>query len=172
MESVTQLRDAARAALLSCGGRGFVRFLSEGDALLVSDANRRGDPAALIAALSSAGFLAEERDGLLHIVPGDALLYALCSAQPEEIAVDWESPLFEAMALCNRLMRQAPLPLDAGGRRLVIETARLIWQPEEKVLSGLDSLRAMIAVRLREGKRSGLNEAGRLLCGWLAENTK
>ena len=174
MAGVTALRSAARDALLSCGGRGFVRFLLQGDALLVTDALRRaGDgKAALIGAMERAGFSCREEDGLLYLTPSDALLAALCDAQPEGICVNWAHPLCEVMALCDWLMRQAPQPLDEGGRRLIIETARLIWQPEEKVLAGLDSLRGMIAVRLREGKRSGLSEAGRLLCGWLAENVK
>jgi len=51
-----------------------------------------------------------------------------------------------------------------------MDTARLLWQPKEKVLAGLSALRAGIAVRQREGKRSGLYEAGRLLCGWLEEH--
>lgn len=170
MAGVTALRDAARAAIFSSGGRGFVRFLAEGDALLVSDAPRRGEGDALLGALCAAGFTGEVRDGLLYITPGEDVLFALCAQQPEEIAVCWESPLFEAQALCARLLAEEALALDAGALRLMTETARLLWQPKDKVLAGLPSLRARIAVRLREGKRSGLHEAGRLLCGWLKEN--
>lgn len=170
MAGVTILRDAARDAIFCAGGRGFVRFLAEGDALLLSDANRRGDTETLAGALESAGFGCEIRDGLLFITPGDERLMRLCLAQPEEMTVDWESPLFEAQALCARLLREEQTPLDEGGRRLVMKTARLLWQMESKVLCGLPDLRAMIAVRLREGKRSGLHETGRLLCGWIREN--
>ena len=170
MAGVTALRDAARAAIFSRGGRGFVRFLAEGDALLVSDAPRRSDGDALLGALNSAGFCGEVRGGLLYITPGEEVLCALCAQQPEEIAVCWDSPLFEAQALCARLLAEEALAPDEGAQRLMIETARLLWQPKDKVLAGLPSLRSRIAVRLREGKRSGLHEAGRLLCGWLKEN--
>jgi len=170
MAGVTQLRGEARDAIFAAGGRGFVRFLAEGEALLISDANRRGDEKALARALEDAGFGCEIRGGLVHITPGDARLLRLCAAQPEQSEMDWESPLLEAAALAQRLLREKPLALDAGGRRLVMDTARLLWQPKEKVLAGLSALRAGIAVRQREGKRSGLYEAGRLLCGWLEEH--
>jgi len=168
---VTALRDAARAAIFSSGGRGFVRFLSQGDALLISDAPRRGESGPLIAALCEAGFDSALEDGLLLIMPTEARLLALCAQQPEEIRVEWESTLFETMALCERLLDEPPLAMDEGAERLLMETVRLLWQPKDKVLAGLPLLRARIAVRLREGKRSGLHEAGRLLCGWLEENT-
>ncbi|MBR5224175.1 MAG: hypothetical protein IKV90_00730, partial [Clostridia bacterium] len=109
-------------------------------------------------------------EDLLYITPGETLLLELCGRQKAEIAVCWESPLFATMALCERLLGEAPLELDEGAGQLLMETVRLLWQPEEKVLAGLPALRARIAVRLREGKRSGLHEAGRLLCGWLEEN--
>ena len=172
MAGVTALRDAAREAIFAAGGRGFVRFAAEGDALLVSDACRRSDAAPLIASLEAAGFACESRDGLLQITPGDALLLSLCAADAQEIAVDWESALCDVQALCARLLREERLPLDGAGRRLVMETARLLWQTRDKVLSGLTALRAMIAVHLREGKRSGMNEAGRLLAIWLEDEGK
>lgn len=172
MAGVTALRDAARDALEAAGGRGFVRFLSQGDALLVSDANRRGDEARLKAALENAGFSCEVREGLLHITPGDGLLLRLCGEQAKSQNVDWAHPLFEAQALAARLLWEERLALDEGGRRLVLSAARLLWQPREKVIQGLPVLRGRIAVCLREGKRSGLYETGRLLCGWLAENGK
>lgn len=171
MAGVTALRDAAREAILSAGGRGFVRFLSEGDALLVSDAPRRGESGPLQRALDEAGFDSEVRDGLLYITPGEERLLALCEMQPDSIITDWENPLFEAMALCARLLGEEALELDEGAKRLIVETVRLLWQPKDKAIAGLPALRARIAVRLREGKRSGLHEAGRLLCGWLEENT-
>ena len=170
MAGVTALRSEAREEILAAGGRGFVRFLAEGDALLVSDAPRRGGADALTDALCAGGYEAAERGGLLYITPGTERLLALCKSQPGEIAVDWESPLYEAQALAARLLGEKALELDGGGKRLVLETARLLWQPKEKVRLGLPALRARIAVRLREKQRSGLHEAGRLLCGWLIEN--
>ena len=174
MAGVTALRDAAREAVLSCGGRGFVRFLAEGEALLLSDAPRRIKDEAqreqMSHALCAAGFSCRIEGGLAYITPGQERLQALCDAQPEEICVDWESPLFEAQALCHRLLREPSQAFDGDAHRLVLEAARLLWQPEDKVLMGLSALRARIAARQREGKRSGLHEAGRLLCGWLKEN--
>lgn len=173
MAGVTALRGEARQAIFGVGGRGFVRFCAEGDALLVSDAIRRcGDETqikAMISALDRAGFGCKVQNDLLMITPGDARLCALCKEQPDAPDADFGHPLWETMALCARLAREAPLPLDDGGRRLMIETARLVWQPKDNVISGLPALRAMIALRLREGKRSGLYEAGRLLGGWLRE---
>jgi len=172
MAGVTALRDAARMALLEAGGRGFVRFLAEGDTLLVSDAPRRcGDQGCkeLALALEKAGFSCRIEDGLAYLTPGRARLCALCDAQPEAVIVDWEHPLYQVQALCARLLREAREELDDDGCLLVMETARLLWQPEKNVLSGITALRARIAVRLRKGKRSGLYEAGRLLCGWLRE---
>jgi len=174
MAGVTALRDAAREAIFSAGGRGFVRFLSEGEALLLSDAPRRLKDEAqkerMIHALREAGFSCRIEGGLSYITPDGERLKALCDAQPKEICVDWESPLFEAQALCHRLLNAAPQALDEDAQRLVLETARLLWQPKDKVLMGLPALRAMIAARQRERKKSGLHEAGRLLCGWLEEN--
>ena len=174
MAGVTALRDAARTAMLSCGGRGFVRFLAQGDALLVCDAIRRceneAQESALIAAFLSAGFVCDVQDGLLYLTPGEALLKELCGAAPERIAVDWAHPLCEEMALCDRLLKEKPQPPDDGARRLTMDMVRLLWQPGDKVIAGLPALRAQIAVRLRMGKRAGLHEAGRLLAGWMEEN--
>lgn len=170
MEGVTLLRSEAREAIFAAGGRGFVRFLAQGDALLVSDAPRRGDADALANALCAKGYDCCVMDGLLYITPGTRRLLALCAAQPEEIRIDWESPMCETQAFAARLLREAALPLDESGKRLLLETARLLWQPKDKVLAGMPSLRAHAAVRLREKKRSGLHEAGRLLGGWLTEN--
>lgn len=171
MEGVTRLRDAARTAMLGGGGRGFVRFCAEGDALLLCDALRRcADDAAarrLIAAMETAGFACAVRDGLLYLMPGDALLLALCAEQPETMDIDWMKDDYAAQALSARLLRETPMPLDEGGRKLLIETMRLLWQPDARVTAGLPALRARVAIRLREGKRSGLHETGRLLAGWL-----
>lgn len=157
--------------MLGGGGHGFVRFCAQGDALLVCDALRRcADDAAkrrLIAAMEDAGFACAARDGLLYLTPGETLLLALCAEQPETIALNWAQEDYAARALSARLLREAPALLDEGGQWLIIETARLLWQPKDRVAAGLPALRACVAVRLREGKRSGLHETGRLLAGWL-----
>ena len=45
--TAVRLRERARGAMLAAGGRGFVRFLPAGGALLATDAIRRcGDDAA------------------------------------------------------------------------------------------------------------------------------
>lgn len=170
MAGVTALRDAARAAIFAAGGRGFVRFAAGDGALLVSDAARRGDAQAIVRSLESAGFMAVLHDGLLAITPGEALLLQLCAQQPGAISVDWESPLLEAMTLADRFLREERQPLEESGREMILAAARLLWQPQKKVLAGLPALRARAAAMLRTGKRSGLHETGRLLCGWLHEN--
>lgn len=172
MAGVTALREAARSAIFGAGGRGFVRFCAREDALLISDANRRSDAQVLARALADAGFACEIRDDLMLIRPTDERLLALCAAQEREIIVDWTHPLCRMQALAAHLTRETPLPLDEGGRRLLLSAARLLWQPEEKVLSGMSALRTQVAVRLREGKRSGLHETGCLLGGWLEERLR
>ena len=169
MAGVSDLRGEMRATVFAAGGRGFVRFAAGGDALLLSDAPRRSDAQALCAALERAGFRCEVREGLLFANPTDERLLALCAAQPDGLEIDWESPRCEAEAFAVRLVRKPAQPLDDQGRRMILETARLLWQGEEKVLAGLPTLRARAAAMLREGKSSGLHEAGRLLCGYLTE---
>jgi len=169
MAGVSDLRGEMRAAIFAAGGRGFVRFSAGGDALLLSDAPRKGEAQALCSALEQAGFRCEVREGLLFANPTDERLLALCAAQPEDLETDWESPRFEAEAFAVRLVRKPAQPLDDQGRRMVLETARLLWQAEGKALAGLPALRARAAVVLREGNGSGLHEAGRLLCGYLTE---
>ena len=172
MAGVTALRDAARNALLSAGGRGFVRFAPEGSALLVSDANRRcegrEEAGRLITALRASGFSAWIADGLINIAPDDRLLEALCDAQPESIELS-DGELFETAAFAGRLIKNARLPLTGEGRRLTIETARLLWKPKTQMIDGMTALRAQVAAMLRTGERSGMHQAGRLLCGWLKE---
>ena len=165
--SVPALRERARAAMLSCGARGFMRFAQEGEGLLVTDAaSRCGDGgAALAAALEQAGFVCRGDGRLTRITPGDALLERLCAAGGEP-AIDWESPLHPAQALAARLMREAHAPLSDAGRALVLSTARLMWQPESRVLAGLADIRALTAVRLREGNRNGFYQTGALLANW------
>lgn len=168
MARVTALRLRARAreAMLSAGGRGFVRFLPAGGALLATDAIRRcADEAACAAltdALTQAGFVCEERGGLLALTPADSVLSALSGG--EGTAVDWESPLHPAQALANRFQAEDGQPLTDAGRQLIVETLRLTWQTPEMLLAGLPALRAQAAVMLRGGDRSGLHEAGAVLC--------
>ena len=66
-------------------------------------------------------------------------------------------------ALARRWQARPPLPLTPAGRQLVLETLRLIWQPQACVLEGIDALRARAAVMLRVGDASGLHEAGAYL---------
>ena len=170
---MTGLRDLAREAMLACGARGFVRFAREGDALLVCDAASRckdgGD--ALFAALSEAGVSCRMEGALLMITPGDALLARLCAGDMP-LYTDWDDPLHPAQALALRLVREAAAPLTPSGRMLVLATARLLWQPRERVLAGLPLIRAMAAQRMREGDRNGFYEAGRLLGNWCCEQKK
>lgn len=165
------LRDEARRALLGAGGRGFVRFLPEGEELLVSDAPRRcaapEEAARLTDALAWAGFASELQGGLLKLTPTDGRLRALAAAPPPEDAIDWDSPLHPAAALAARWRREEGKPLSDGGRALVVETLRLIWQPPERVLAGLPGLRARAARMLREKDRSGFRESAAILDVWL-----
>ena len=171
--SVPALREQARAAMLSCGARGFMRFAQEGEGLLVTDAaSRCGDGgAALVAALEQAGFVCRGDGRLMRITPGDALLERLCAAGGEP-AIDWDSPLHPAQALAARLMREAHAPLNSAGRALVLSTARLLWQPEDRVLAGLADIRALTAVRLRGQNRNGFYQTGALLANWCEIRTK
>ncbi|MGN0776628.1 MAG: hypothetical protein ACI4MM_08130 [Candidatus Ventricola sp.] len=160
-----RLRDRAREAVLAAGGRGFVRFLPAGGALLATDAIRRcaEDAArtALADALAQAGFVCEVRGGLLELTPADEVLFSPDCG--EGMAVDWESPLHPAQALAVRFLAKKRQPLTAAGRQLVMETLRLTWQTPDRLLSGLPTLRAQAAVMQRKGDLSGLHEAGALL---------
>lgn len=171
--SVTGLRDLAREAMLSSGARGFMRFALEGDALLVTDAAARcaDGGAAMREALMAAGFTCQSDGRLTLITPTDALLERLCVGEGY-MRIDWDSPLHPAQALGVRLLREEYTPLDESGRRLVLETARLLWQPQDRVLAGLADIRAEVALRLRERNRNGFYQAGRLLCNWCQEQTK
>lgn len=161
------LRDEARRALLDAGGRGFIRFLPEGRALLVSDAPRRcatiEEAARLADALARAGFTSEIREGLLMLTPTDGRLRALAAVTLSEHAIDWDSPLHPVAALAARWRRERETALSEDGRALVVETLRLIWQRPERVLAGLPGLRALAARMLREGDRSGFWESAAVL---------
>ena len=163
--TAVRLRERAREAMLAAGGRGFVRFLPAGGALLATDAIRRcADDAArarLTDALAQAGFACAVRGGLLEMTPTDDVL--LVPGGEERVAVDWESPLHPAQALAARFLKNPKQPLTPAGRQLILETLRLTWLAPDRVLSGLPALRAQAAVMLRRGDRSGLHEAGALL---------
>ena len=163
------LRSRAREAVLSAGGRGFVRFCAEDDALLVTDAVRRcgseAQKAALMKALSDAGFSVREEAGLLRLAPADALLDALDTTQ-ETPETDWDSPLYPVQALAKRLLAGEKTPLTDAGRRLVYLSLRLTGEPGKDVLSGLGAIRAQAAVMLRTGDRSGMRLCGVVLWNW------
>lgn len=157
------LRTLAREAMLASGGRGFVRFLPPGGALLATDALCRApqeQAEAIRRALRTAGFVCEQSGALLLLTPQDALLTAAPDIQTD---VDWAGEAYAAQALARRWQARPPLPLTPAGRQLVLETLRLIWQPQACVLGGIDALRARAAVMLRVGDASGLHEAGAYL---------
>lgn len=172
--SVIALRDLARATMLACGARGFMRFAAEGDALLVTDAAARcaDGGSALCCALEDAGFACTQQGKLTLITPGDALLARLCAWEEPAPQVNWADALHPAQALAARFLREEKGPLTPAGRRFVMETARLCWQPKEKVLAGLNALRAQAAQLLREKDRSSLAWAGGLLACWCLEQMK
>ena len=161
------LRDKARTALLAAGGRGFVRFPDQG-ALLVSDVLRRceseADKQKLMAALWQAGFAGSEQDGLLMIMPSDALLADMdCDA----CRIDWDGALHGTQALAARWLAKGKRPLTHAGRQLIVDTLRLTWQ--DRVPDGLRALRAQAAVMQRSGDTSGFYEAGAVLANWCKE---
>lgn len=160
------LRDAARSAMLHAGGRGFMRFLPDGEALLVTDAPARyGNVPRLMAELEAAGFVCLPRKELLYLAPERRLLAAMAQGTLIPV-IDWESRLHPAQELAVRLMRMPEAQWTEAGERLAIETLRLLWQPREHVLSGLPALRAMAAERLRNKEMSGMACAGALLAQW------
>lgn len=167
MLTALALRARAREAMLLSGGRGFMRF-ADGGALLVTDAPRHGaheEAAGRIAsALEARGFVCRVTDGLMEITPGRALLENLEAGVCTP--VDWESPLAPAQALGARWSREKKRPLTPEGQALVVQTLRLLWQPEDRVLAGLSALRGQAAVMLRKGDRSGMAQAGGLLGEW------
>jgi len=162
------LRTAAREAMLAAGGRGFVRFLPAGGALLATDAVRRCESeaqrAALESALEAAGFAVCERDGLLLLTPLDALLRGIC--HDADAVIDWASPLHRVQALGAGWIRRPKRPLTQDGRQMIIEALRLNWLPPKQAKDGLDTLRARAAVMLRRGDDSGFHEAGAVLLDW------
>lgn len=162
------LRDAARAAMLDAGGRGFVRFLPPGGALLATDAVRRcadeAARAALEAALADAGFVCCERGGLLLLTPKDEVLTRIEYDAP--VQIDWSSTLHPVMALGARWHKREKQALTEDGRQLILEALRLSWQPVRQAQDGIEALRAQGAVMLRTSESSGMHEAGAVLLGW------
>lgn len=159
------LRDMARKAMLDAGGRGFVRFLDQGE-LLVSDAIRRcEDDAArdrLMDALGRSGFKCREQSGLLMITPGDALLEQI--AYKGGFEVNWDGPQCAVQTLAARWLARRRLPLTQDGRQLLLDVLRLTWQ--NRASEDLDALRAQAAVMQREGDTSGFAQAGAVLADW------
>lgn len=168
---VTDLRDLARDVMLESGGRGFVRFVPGGDALLVTDApGRCADGGSLfLKGLENAGFSCWLDGALGYILPGDALLLSLCERKGGPVPGNWTSPLHPVCALANRFLREPCLELTRQGRALLLETARLLWRPQAQVLAGLGAIRARAAALLRTGDRSGMHEAGAMLANWCDE---
>ena len=165
------LRAEAREAMLAAGGRGFMRFLPPGGALLATDAIRRCESdlqkRALIDAFNTAGVACCEKDALLMITPEDALLS--CIAYDGKAEIDWASPLHRVQALGLLWNRKPKKALTQDGRQLVIEALRLSWQPFHQAEDGFDALRARAAVILRRGDDSGFYEAGAVLLDWCGQ---
>ena len=158
------LRSLARDAVLTAGGRGFVRYLPEGRALLVTDAARRAPAEPITEALAAAGFVCRlEENGLIIFSPSDARIAAMAQGCDPAVHIGWDGPLHPAQALADRFMRQERAPLTDDGRQLIFETLRLCSLPEARMLEGLGALRARAAAMLRGGDSSGMAEAGRLL---------
>jgi len=164
------LRDAAREAMIAAGGRGFVRFLPPGGALLATDANRRcrdeSDKAALCAALACVGFVCAEQDGLLALTPADCMLGEI--AYDGDRPMDWDSELHQAAALGLRWMSKEKRPLTDAGRQLILEALRMSSQRQPS--TGVDALRTRGAVMQRTGDISGMHEAGAILLDWCSRS--
>ena len=162
------LREAAREAMLAAGGRGFMRFLPPGGALLATDAVRRcesdAQKMAMIDSLSEAGFDCCEQNGLLMLTPKDALLGSITCEEKQEI--DWASSLHGVQALGVLWIRKQKRPITQDGRQLILEALRMSWQPMKQVAAGMDALRMRAAVMLRRGDDSGFYEAGTVLLDW------
>ena len=166
-----RVRALAREAVLGAGGRGFVRYLPPGGALLATDALARCADAAqekcLTDALTAAGFDCVPQGALLGLTPADALLLRAAGGDVPPVWIDWDGPLAPAQALAARWLQKPRLPLTNAGRALAMETLRLLWQPRVRVLTGLGGLRALAAANLRAGDASGAHEAGCYLSAWL-----
>ena len=172
--SAQNIRAKAREAIFAAGGHGFVRFLPAGGALLVSDAARRCDDAqALLDACRTAGFAAEERDGLIFLTPTDGALNALRDACRQDVRIeDWDETEASAAAFATRLLQKEDAPLTEDGRRLVLETLRLLSQDDVHILMGMSGLRALAAVQLRHRDKSGMRTAGALIADWYMEKRR
>lgn len=115
-----------------------MRFLPEGGALLVSDAARRcGDVRTLLNACRTAGFAAEERDGLLLLTPTDSTLERVMRrmrAGGSDNGLGRKKRRQPRVSV--RLTRRKDAPLTADGRRLVAETLRLVSQNDGAYTDG------------------------------------
>ena len=166
--SAQEIRGKAREAIFASGGRGFVRFLPSGGALLVSDALRRAENGdALQDSCRAAGFETEESGGLLLLTPTEETLRALY--RPCGLQVNWEEETAFAAAFAQRLLRKKDVPLTAEGKQLVLETLRLLSQDDAHILRGMDTLRALAALQLRRKDESGLFASGALIAEWYHE---
>lgn len=161
--------------MLAVGGRGFMRFAPDEDALLATDAIRRcadeTQRKKLKDELDASGFVCVERSGLLLLLPKDFLI-AKMGERSEDVQIDWMHPEHPAAALAQRWIKQPQMALTGAGRQLVLCTLRLTGQPGGRVLDGLDMLRAHAAVMLRQGDRSGMREAGCILHQWCERETE
>lgn len=162
------LRTAAREAMLGAGGKGFMRFLPPGGALLATDAIRRcsdvAEKSVLIAAFEAAGFDCIERNGLLMLTPCGSLLSGI--SYDGEKTVDWTSPLHPVQSLALRWLQKERRTLTDDGRQLIGEALRLSWQSPNQVQDGIDALRARSARMQRKNDVSGMFEAGAILLDW------
>ena len=167
------LRTAARETMIAAGGRGFMRFLPPGGALLATDAVRRcesdAQKKAMIDALDASGFDCHDKDGLLTLTPTDELLGEIVCGEGYEI--DWASPMHRAQALGVGWARRKKKALTQDGRQLILEALRLGWQTPKQTKDGLDALRVRAAVMLRRGDDSGFYEAGAVLLDWCDQYT-
>jgi len=162
------LRTSAREVMLAAGGRGFMRFLPPGSALLATDAVRRCESdmqkQAMTDALKAAGFACCESDGLLMLTPKDEVLGSIVCKEAR--GINWDSPVHRVQALGAGWIRRKKRPLTQDGRQLIIEALRLGWQPMKRAENGLDALRAHAAMMLRRRDDSGFYEAGAVLLDW------
>ncbi len=174
--TVGDLRASVRAAMLDAGLRGFVRFAPEGDdALFLSDALSRGaveeKAASFLQALKKGGYTAMYRltqsGTLLALMPGDFLLFDLAEGASMPQRFDWDSALAPVYALADRWMRALDKAPDMDGKRLMLETARLLWRPRQQVIEGLHGLRVRASVMQRRGECGGLRVCGGMLANWL-----
>lgn len=107
---------------------------------------------------------------MLLLTPTDSTLSALCGACGQTVQItDWDEEKASAAAFSVRLTRRKDAPLTADGRRLVLETLRLLSQDDAHILMGMAEIRARAAAQLRRKDESGMREAGALIAEWYME---